>query len=66
VAVVRSFSDEAPASRSSPMSSSWPPLASKPVQWLQSVTKSSNLVVARVWRVLTFAGKNLRYGLRYL
>jgi hypothetical protein len=48
------------------MSSSWPPLASRPVQWLQSVTNSSNLVAARVQRVLSFAGYNLSYVVRYL
>jgi hypothetical protein len=48
-------SDALPAS-SSPTSSSWPPLASRLVQWLQSVTNSSNLVAARVRRVLSFVG----------
>jgi hypothetical protein len=43
------------ASRSSPMSSSWPPLASRLVQWLQSVTFSLNLVAARVRRVSSIA-----------
>jgi hypothetical protein len=57
LAVVRSSSGEAPTSRSSPTSSSWPLLASRPVQWLQSATNSSNLVAARVRRVLSFAGK---------
>jgi hypothetical protein len=58
-AAVRSFSGEALASRSSPTSSSWPPLASRPVQWLQSATNNSNLVAARVRRVSRFAG-NIR------
>jgi hypothetical protein len=57
-AAVRSSSGEDPASRSSPMSSSWPPLASTLVQWLQSVTNSSNLVAARVRRVSGLAGEN--------
>jgi hypothetical protein len=48
---------EAPASRSSQASSSWPPLASRSVQWLQSVMNSSNLVAARVRRISSFAGK---------
>jgi hypothetical protein len=57
LAVVRSSSDEALTSRSSITSSSWPLLASRPVQWLQSAMNSSNLVAARVRRVLSFAGK---------
>jgi hypothetical protein len=64
--VVRSFSGKAPALRSSPTSSSWPPLASRPVQWLKSATNSSNLVADRVRRVLSFAGKNPSYGVCYL
>jgi hypothetical protein len=66
LAAVRYSSGEAPTSRSSPMSSSWPPLASRPVQWLQSATNSSNLVAARVRRVSSFAGKNSYHGVRYL
>jgi hypothetical protein len=58
LAVVRSSSGEAPTSRSSPTSSSWAPLASRPVQWLQSVTNSSNFVAARVQRVSSLASKN--------
>jgi hypothetical protein len=46
-AVMSSFGEARP-SRSSPTSSSWPPLASRLVQWLQSATNSSNLVAARV------------------
>jgi hypothetical protein len=46
-----------PASRSSPMSSSWPPLTSRLVQWLQSATNSSNLVAARVRQVSSFVRK---------
>jgi hypothetical protein len=57
LAAVRSSSGEAPTSRSSPTSSSWPPLASRPVQWLQSVMNSSNLVAARVRRVSGLAGE---------
>jgi hypothetical protein len=53
---VHGHSKAAPASRSSPTSSSWPPHASRPVEWLQSVTNSLNLVAARVWRVLSFTG----------
>jgi hypothetical protein len=49
-------SDALLASRSSPKSSSWPPLASRPVQRLQSVTNSLNLVAARVRWVLSFVG----------
>jgi hypothetical protein len=56
----------APAPRSSPMFSAWPTLASRPVQWLQSVMKSLNFVVARVQRVSSFVGKNQCYGVRYL
>jgi hypothetical protein len=63
---VRSISGEALTSRSSPMSSSCPSLASRPVQWLQLATNSSNLVAARVGRVLSFVGKNPRHGVRYL
>jgi hypothetical protein len=55
-----------PVSRSSPTSSSWPPLASRLVKWLQSMMNSLNLVAARVRRVSSFAGKNPRYGVRYL
>jgi hypothetical protein len=40
-----------PAPLSSSTPSSWPPLASRLVQWLQSTTFISNLVVARVRRV---------------
>jgi hypothetical protein len=36
------------------------------VQWMQSVTNSLNLVVARVWQVLSFAVKNPHHGVRYL
>jgi hypothetical protein len=43
------------APRSSSTPSSWPPLASKPVQLLQSTMFSSNLVAARVQRVSSFA-----------
>jgi hypothetical protein len=57
LAVVRSSFGKAPASGSSPTSSSWPPLASRLVQWLQSVTNSSNLVAARVRRVSGLAAK---------
>jgi hypothetical protein len=63
---VRSFSGEALASRCSPMSSLWPPLASMPVQWLQSAMNSSNLVAARVRWVSIFVGKNPCHGVRYL
>jgi hypothetical protein len=66
LAAVRSSSGEAPASRSSPTSSSWPPLASRPVQFLQWASNSSNLVAARVRRVSSFAGKNPDHGMRYL
>jgi hypothetical protein len=44
------------ALRSSSTPSSWPHLASRPVQWLQSTTFSSNLVAARVRRVSSFVG----------
>jgi hypothetical protein len=47
-------------------SSSWPLLASRPVQWLQSATNSSNLVVARVRQVLGLAGENLMNTGHYL
>jgi hypothetical protein len=63
---VRSSSDEASASRSSPTSSSWPPLASRLVQWLQSAMNSSNLVAARVQRVLGLAGENPMNTCHYL
>jgi hypothetical protein len=63
---VKAFFDEAPASRSSPTSSSRSPLAPRPVQWLQSMKTNSNLVAARVQWVSRFAGKNLCYGVRYL
>jgi hypothetical protein len=63
---VRSSSSEAPASRSSPMSSLWPPLSSSSVQWLQSVTNSSNLVAARVRRGLGLAGENRMNAGHYL
>jgi hypothetical protein len=63
---VRCFSGEASTSRSSPTSSSWPPLASRQVHWLQSAINSSNLVAARVRQVLNFAGKNPCHGVRYL
>jgi hypothetical protein len=43
--------------RSHPTSSLCPPLASRSVQWLKSVTNSLNLVAARVRWVLSFAGK---------
>jgi hypothetical protein len=66
LAAVRSSSGEAPTSRSSPTSSPWPPLASRPVQWLQWATNSSNLVAAKVRRVSSFAGKNPHHGMRYL
>jgi hypothetical protein len=55
---VRSSSSEAPTSQSSATSSSWPPLASRPVQWLQSVMNSSNLVVAKVQWVSGLIGEN--------
>jgi hypothetical protein len=63
---VKVTSGEAPSPRSSPTCSSWPRLASRPVQWLQSVTKSSNLVAARVQRVSSLAGENLCYLVHYL
>jgi hypothetical protein len=66
LAAVRSSFDEALASRSSPMSSSWPPLASMPVQWLQSAMNSSNLVAARVRRLLGLAGENPMNTCQYL
>jgi hypothetical protein len=66
LAAVRSFSGDALASRTSPTSSLWNPLACRPVQWLQSVMNSSNLVAARVQRVSSFVGKNQSYVLRYL
>jgi hypothetical protein len=44
------------APRSSSTPSSWPPLASRLVQWLESMTFSSNLVAARVQRVTSFVG----------
>jgi hypothetical protein len=53
--MVNGRSGTLPASRSSSTPSSWPPLASRPIQWLQSMTFSSNLVAARVWRVSSFA-----------
>jgi hypothetical protein len=65
-AAVRPSSSEALASRCSPMSSSWPPLAARPVHWLQSATNSSNLVAARVRRVLGLAGENLMNTSHYL
>jgi hypothetical protein len=65
-AMVKATSGEAPALRSSPTSSSCPPLASRPVQWLQSAMKSLNLVAARVQRVLSLAGEIPCYGVRYL
>jgi hypothetical protein len=49
-ATVRLFSGEAPTSRSSPVSSSWPPLAPGLVQWLQLVKTTQN------WRRLGFDG----------
>jgi hypothetical protein len=49
-------SDALPASRSSSTPSLWPPLASRPVQWLQLMMFSSNLVAARVHWVSSFAG----------
>jgi hypothetical protein len=55
-----------PPSRSSSMPSTWPPLASRPVQWLQSMTFSSNLVAARVRWVSCFVDWNQSYGMRYL
>jgi hypothetical protein len=58
LAAVRSSYGEAPASRSSPTSSSWPPLASMLVQWLQLVMNSSNLVVDRVRQVLSLVSEN--------
>jgi hypothetical protein len=66
LAAVRSSSGEVPASRSSPTSSSWPPLASRTVQWLQSVMNSSNLVAARVQQVSGIAGENLMNTGHYL
>jgi hypothetical protein len=56
--VVRSSSGDAPTSWSSPTCSSWPPLASRSVQWFQSVMNSLNLVAVRVRRVSGLAGKN--------
>jgi hypothetical protein len=44
----------------------WVLHASRPVQWLQLVTNSSNLVVAKVRRVSRFVGKNPSYGVHYL
>jgi hypothetical protein len=52
---VHGHSKVAPASRSSTTSSSWPTLASRPLQWLQSATNSLNLVAARARRVSSFA-----------
>jgi hypothetical protein len=66
LAAVRSSFDEALASRSSPMSSSWPPLASMSVQWLQSAMNSSNLVAARVRLLLGLAGENPMNTCHYL
>jgi hypothetical protein len=54
-ATVSGGSGALPTSRSSSASSSWPPLASRLVQWLQSMMVSSNLVAARVWQVSRFA-----------
>jgi hypothetical protein len=48
--MVKSFSSEAPASRSSPTSSSRPPLAPRPVQWLQPTKTTQN------WWRLEFGG----------
>jgi hypothetical protein len=45
---VKAFFGKAPAPRSSPTASSWPPHVPRPVQWLQSAKISSNLVAARV------------------
>jgi hypothetical protein len=66
LAAVRSSSGEAPTSRSGPTSSSWPPLASRPVQWLQSATNILNLVAARVRQVSGFAGENQTNTSHYL
>jgi hypothetical protein len=65
-ATASSGSSAPPTSRNSPTSSSWPPLASRLVQWLQSAMNSSNLVAARVQRVSSFADKKPSYGVRYL
>jgi hypothetical protein len=64
--MVKAFSGEAPAPRSSPTASSWTPLVPRPVQWLQSVKISSNLVAARVRRLSSLASENLCHGVRYL
>jgi hypothetical protein len=37
-----------------------------PVQWLESVMNSLNLVVARVRQVSSFEVKNLDHGVHYL
>jgi hypothetical protein len=64
--MVKAFSDEALAPRSSPTASSWPPLVPRPVQWLQSTKISSNLVAARVRRLSSLVGENSYYGVHYL
>jgi hypothetical protein len=58
LAATRSSSSEATASRSSPTSSSWTRLASKLVEWLQSVRNSSNLVAVRVRWIPGLVGEN--------
>jgi hypothetical protein len=55
-AMVSGGSSALSASRSSSMPSLWPPLASRPVEWLQSTMFSLNLVVARVRWVSSFVG----------
>jgi hypothetical protein len=54
-AMVSGGSGALPASWSSPTSSSWPPLASRPIQLLQSVMNSSNMVAARVRKAKIWA-----------
>jgi hypothetical protein len=54
--MVSGGSSALPASGSSSTPSPWPLLASRPVQWLLSMMFSSNLVVARVRQVSSFAG----------
>jgi hypothetical protein len=66
LAMVKAFSGEALASRGSPTSSSRPPLAPRPVQWLQSMKTNLNLVMARVRWVSSLAGENPCYGVCYL
>jgi hypothetical protein len=64
--VSRSNSGPAPALGTGQEACRHPPLAPMSVQWLQSVTNSLNLLAARVRLVLSFAGKNLHHGVRYL